>query len=217
MRDRLADLGFSGTVPVFPLPHLVFFPDAFLPLHVFEPRYRALVQACLDGTPEFGVALIERGSEVGGGDTRFDVACVARIVEAVSMPDGRWALGTVGARRIRVDEWLDDDPYPRADVTPWPDPPAGTAAAEAREPLLAATRRLLALSAELGEAVAPATVDVDEDPVLAVYQLAAIAPLGPLDRLSLLGAPGPDERAALLGRLLEEAVEVAEARLDGRA
>jgi uncharacterized protein len=201
---------------MFPLG-TVLLPGAYLSLHVFEPRYRALVQACLDGTPEFGVALIERGSEVGGGDTRFDVACVARIVEAVSMADGRWALGTVGARRIRVDEWLDDDPYPRADVTPWPDPPAGAAAAEAREPLLAATRRLLALSAELGEAVAPATVDVDEDPVLAIYQLAAIAPLGPLDRLSLLRAPGPDERAALLGRLLEEAVELAEARLDGRA
>jgi uncharacterized protein len=205
-----------ATLPMFPLG-TVLLPGAYLSLHVFEPRYRALVQACLDGTPEFGVALIERGSEVGGGDTRFDVACVARIVEAVSMPDGRWALGTIGARRIRVDEWLDDDPYPRADVTPWPDPPAGTAAAEAREPLLAATRRLLALSAELGEAVGPATADVDADPVLAIYQLAAIAPLGPLDRLSLLRAPGPDERAALLGRLLEEAVEVAEARLDGRA
>jgi len=123
----------------------------------------------------------------------------------------------VGARRIRVDQWLDDDPYPRAEVTPWPDPPAGPAANEAREPLLAATRRLLALSAELGEAVAPATVDVDEDPVLATYQLAAMAPLGPMDRLSLLRAPGPDERAELLGRLVEDAIELAEARLAGRA
>jgi len=201
---------------MFPLG-TVLLPGAYLSLHVFEPRYRALVETCLDGTPEFGVALIERGSEVGGGDSRFDVACVARIVEAVSMPDGRWALGTVGARRVRVDEWLDDDPYPLADVTPWPDPPAGPAAAEAREPLLAATRRLLALSAELGEAVAPATVDVDDDPVLATYQLASIAPLGPMDRLAVLSAPGPDERAALLARLLDEAVELAEARLSGQA
>jgi uncharacterized protein len=201
---------------MFPLG-TVLLPGAYLSLHVFEPRFRALVQACLDGTPEFGVALIERGSEVGGGDSRFDVGCVARIVEAVSLPDGRWALGTVGARRIRVTEWLEDDPYPRADVAPWPDPPAGPAAAEAREPLLAATRRLLALSAELGEAVAPATVDVDDDPVLAVYQLAAVAPLGPLDRLTLLRAEGPDERAELLGRLLDDAIELAEARLADRA
>src|SRR4051812_28599458 len=168
---------------MFPLG-TVLLPGAYLSLHVFEPRYRALVQACLDGTPEFGVALIERGSEVGGGDSRFDVGCVARIVEAVTLPDGRWAIGAVGARRIRVDAWLEEDPYPRAEVTPWPDPPAGPAAVDAREPLVAATRRLLALSSELGEAVARATIEVDEDPVLGVYQLAAIAPLGPLDRLS---------------------------------
>ena len=68
-----------------------------LPLHVFEPRYRALVEHCLAARrPEFGVVLIERGSEVGGGDTRFDVGTVARIVEASQFPDGRYALVTVG-------------------------------------------------------------------------------------------------------------------------
>ena len=102
-------------------------------------------------------------------------------------------------------------------MTPWPDPPPGPGAAEARGPLVAATRRLLALSAELGEPVAPATADVDEDPVLATYQLAALAPLGPMDRLALLRAADPDVRAALLGRLLDDAIEVAEARLAGRA
>src|SRR5829696_5584015 len=100
---------------MFPLG-TVLLPGAYLPLHVFEPRYRALVRDCLEGDGEFGVALIERGQEVGGGDSRFDVACVARIVEAGEMPDGRWALGTVGVRRARVEAWLPDDPYPRAEV-----------------------------------------------------------------------------------------------------
>jgi Lon protease-like protein len=81
---------------------------------------------------------------------------------------------------------------------------------------VASTRRLLALAAELGEAVSPATADVDDDPVLATYQLAALAPLGPMDRLSLLRAEGPDERAALLGNLLTDAIELAEARLSGQ-
>src|SRR5215210_7826858 len=105
---------------MFPLG-TVLFPGAYLSLHVFEPRYRALVQACLDGTPEFGVVLIERGSEVGGGDSRFDVGCVARIIEAGESPDGRWALGTVGTRRVRVREWLPEAPFPRADLEDWPD------------------------------------------------------------------------------------------------
>ncbi len=48
-------------------------PTEFMPLHVFEPRYRTLVEVCLAGEPEFGVVLIERGSEAGGGDIRFDI------------------------------------------------------------------------------------------------------------------------------------------------
>ncbi len=71
------------------------------------------------------MVLIERGSEVGGGDVRSDVGTVARIVEAQELPDGRWALLTVGARRLRVEPWLPDDPYPLADVDDWPDPEPG--------------------------------------------------------------------------------------------
>ena len=86
---------------MFPLG-TVLVPGAMLPLHVFEPRYRALVADCIAGEPEFGVVLIERGSEVGGGDARFDVGTRARIVQIAELPDGRYALSTVGLRRIRV-------------------------------------------------------------------------------------------------------------------
>ena len=59
---------------MFPLG-TVLFPTLILPLHVFEPRYRALVENCLAAPqPEFGVVLIERGSEVGGDDVRFGEA-----------------------------------------------------------------------------------------------------------------------------------------------
>jgi len=100
---------------MFPLGN-VLFPHAQLPLHVFEPRYRALAETCLAGDGEFGVVLIERGSEVGGGDTRFSIGTVARIVAAGRLPDGRYLLATEGTRRLRVREWLPDDPFPRAEV-----------------------------------------------------------------------------------------------------
>ena len=105
----------AKTMPMFPLGR-VLFPHEALPLHVFEPRYRDLVEACLAGDGEFGVVLIERGSEVGGGDSRFSVGTVAKIVEAGKLPDGRYLLATVGTRRLRVRRWLPDDPYPRAEV-----------------------------------------------------------------------------------------------------
>ena len=120
-------------MPMFPLGH-VLLPTVYLPLHVFEPRYRELVRVCLDGEHEFGVVLIARGSEVGGGDQRLAVGTVARIVEAAELPDGRWALGTIGTRRIRVREWLTDDPYPMADVEEWPEPDLAPAPAHRLRP-----------------------------------------------------------------------------------
>jgi Lon protease-like protein len=198
-------------MPMIPLGS-VLFPGMPLPLHVFEPRYRALVQHCLDGEPEFGVVLIERGSEVGGGDVRTRVGTVARIVEASRFDDGRWAIGAVGLRRVRVRDWLADDPFPRAEVEDWPDvdegvDPDGVAGATT------VFRRVLALAAELGAAVVPATVELADDPSVAVLQMAVGAPLGPADRQALLCAAGPAARLVLLHEQLDDQAELLGARL----
>src|SRR3954453_11666540 len=138
-------------LPMFPLG-TVLFPHAVLPLHIFEERYRALVETGLRGHGRFGVVLIERGYEGGGGDARFGVGTVARIVEAARTPDGRYLLATVGTDRFRVKKWLDDDPYPRAEIDVINDPkrPRDDAAARRTE-VQQLLGRVLALSAELGE------------------------------------------------------------------
>ena len=204
----------ADDVPMFPLG-TVLVPGAYLPLHVFEPRYRALVQACLAGTPEFGVALIERGSEVGGCDRRFSTGCVARIVEAVELEDGRYAIGAVGVRRIRILRWLPDAPYPRAEVEDWPDPEPGPEAPALVASVVPTFRRVLALAAEAGEAVPPATVELSDDPVAASHELSALAPIGPLDSLGLLAAPSVEARLRMLGELLDDAATVLASRLGG--
>ena len=104
---------------MFPLS-TVLFPGAGLPLHVFEARYRALMAECLAGDGEFGVVLITRGSEVGGGDQRVDVGTLARIEQAAETEDGRMLVIARGVRRIRVESWLADGPYPRAAVEDLP-------------------------------------------------------------------------------------------------
>lgn len=201
-------------LPMFPLG-TVLLPGMPLPLHVFEPRYQALVEVCMDGEPEFGVVLIERGSEVGGGDTRFDTACVARIVEAHPAGDGRWVIVTVGTDRIRVTRWLPDDPFPRAEVEDWPDGPAAPGWEHHRRRAEAALRRLLALLAEAGTAAPPATVEVPADPAAASFAMAALAPLGPLDRLRLLQAPEPGSRLQRLATMLDDAATVVANGLSG--
>jgi Lon protease-like protein len=190
---------------MFPLG-TVLLPGAVLPLHVFEPRYRALVTDCLAGEPEFGVVLIERGREVGGGDVRRDVGTVARIVEVAALPDGRSALVTVGTRRITVDAWLPDDPYPVAEVSDWPDAEDDVGAG-VLDDVLAHLRRVLALQTELGDPSPPVATEVADDPVLATYHASALAPLGPDDQYQLLAAPGPGARLAMLETFLAEAEE----------
>jgi Lon protease-like protein len=199
---------------MFPLG-TVLLPSVGLPLHVFEPRYRALVRDCLAGDHEFGVVLIARGSEVGGEDVRTDVGTVARITEAIELPDGRWALAAVGTRRLRVRSWLPDDPYPIADVEDWPDAALSPRCAGLAEEAHRMLRRALGLATEAGEVVAPATVELTDDPLLAGYQATAVAPLGPHDRQALLAAATPEARLEALTALLADAIEALQLRLGG--
>ena len=190
---------------MFPLGS-VLLPGAVLPLHVFEPRYRRLVHDCLDTTDhEFGVTMIERGSEVGGGDQRVRIGTVARMLQVAELDDGRFALVCVGTRRIRVNAWLPDDPYPLADVDDWPDDESDVGDLDGRFAEVAArVRRACALASELGDSVADAASEIGDDPLLASYHLAALAPVGPADSFRLLCADGPRARLDLLDEVLTD-------------
>jgi Lon protease-like protein len=190
---------------MFPLG-TVLLPGMVLPLHVFEERYRQLMHDCLAGDQEFGVALIERGSEVGGGDVRTDAGCVLRIVEAAMAEDGRWLCVGVGTRRIRVVRWLEDDPYPRAEVDDWPDPPDDLTVhqPDLLDEVVARLRRVLAWKAELGLAAAPVAVELSEDPVLATWQVVAASGVGPFDLYRVLITDGADARLRVVDELLRD-------------
>ncbi|MDQ4132347.1 MAG: LON peptidase substrate-binding domain-containing protein [Actinomycetota bacterium] len=200
---------------MFPL-NCVLFPGGLLRLHIFEPRYRALTRDCVAGDGQLGIVLIERGNEVGGGDTRFNVGTRARIIDAAEFTDGRWVLLLKGIERIRVQRWLPDDPYPLADVVTIEEGEPRPDAASLCRDVERSLRKALALKAELGEPAAPATVELDPDPRLAVDQAALAAPLGPADAQRLLETEGPDERLALLLEMLDDEVSVLAHRVSGQ-
>jgi Lon protease-like protein len=202
-------------LPMFPLG-TVLFPFAPLPLHVFEPRYRALIRHCLDNEPEFGVVLIERGSEVGGGDTRFGIGTIARIAQLAELPDGRSLLVAVGTRRIRVDSWLPDDPYPRALVVPFEDDDRtgdvpGTLVDDVRRVLL----RVTSLRSELGVPSPPddPAVPDHDDVARTSFELAARAHVNPLDAQRVLEQTSAHARLAMLHELLTDEATVLEHQL----
>jgi Lon protease-like protein len=191
---------------MFPLGS-VLLPGMVLPLHVFEPRYRQLMRD-LGPSGEFGVVMIERGHEVGGGDIRADLGAVAQIVESEELDDGRWLVVAVGTRRIRVVSWAPDDPYPVADVEDWPDAPEDVDL----RPVRLGLDRILALAERLGVDVVDA--DLSPSPVEAIYQAAIMAPLGPVDRLRLLACDGVAARADLLVQQLADLEDVLRFQLD---
>ena len=197
---------------MFPLGRVLFRGES-LPLHVFEPRYRELVHHCLAGDRRFGVVLIMRGTEVGidADQQRSNVGTLAEIVAAEQLDDGRWMLATDGMERLRVRRWLPDDPYPRALVEPWIEPPV--TAADVDGPLGAATAAFDRIVAHLhaahtgdsaGEVPTLRLDQLSGDPLRAAYQLCAMAPVGELDRQRLLAADGTAERLTLLSELLDD-------------
>jgi Lon protease-like protein len=102
-------------LPMFPLSTVIF-PHQRLPLHVFEPRFRRLVDDVHAGDGRFGICLIARGSEVGGGDERVALGTLVELRAVFPFSDGRSMLVVDGRERIRVRRWLDESPYPRAEV-----------------------------------------------------------------------------------------------------
>lgn len=206
--------GLTTDTPMFPLG-TVLLPGMGLPLTVFEPRYLRMMDHVMRSDRQFGVTMIERGSEVGGNDVRASVGCFADVVHAEQFGDGRWQMLVVGTARIRVERWYPDDPYPRATVQRWPDTPETEADGQLElAPLLAAARRVIALAVELG---APGTpmVEFVGDLTEITYQVATVAPIGVLDRYRVLCAPGLTERVQILADAIAEQELLLHARLGG--
>jgi len=192
---------------MFPLGS-VLFPGMPLPLRVFEPRYVAMLSSVLGETErEFGVVLIERGSEVGGGDVRFGVGTVARIT-SMEITEGSIVLLATGAARFEVVRWLADDPFPRAQVRELGalelDAPTVSALAAAE----ALVRATIARASEFVELIWSADVGLSDKSAERIWQVAGIAPLGSLDQFALLRSRTATE---LLARLVVE-TQAADAR-----
>ncbi len=185
---------------MFPLGS-VLFPHTPLVLRIFEPRYLTMLGRLLDeDDPRFGVVLIERGHEAGGGDQRSGVGTMARVVQ-VQVGEDDLQLLAVGGERVTVDRWLEDDPHPLADLTQLPPLIWDDALTPLRTETERTVRRVLARAAEYGDTRWDANVELSDDPIESAWQLAAIAPLGDFDRQALL-------RSTTTGGLLRETIDL---------
>ncbi len=199
-------------LPMFPLGS-VLFPSMPLTLRIFEERYLKLLGDLMSSdTPEFGVVLVSRGSEVGGGEQRMTIGTVASVTE-IGTTDEFLGLESFGSRRFRVNDWLPDDPYPIADIEFIPDLIWEDSLMPARVHLESQVRTLLSLASEFGELVFGADIDLSDDPMSAAWQLAGILPIGELDRFDLLSSQSAEELLAQAYSIATTGIETVRAML----
>ncbi len=195
---RLERVPTSVSLPLFPLG-LVLYPGVMLPLHIFEDRYRRLVQELLelpDGERRFGVVAIKAGREVGtdGVTALHEVGCTAELRYAEAYQDGRFDIIATGMTRFRLLEVDDSEPM-RARVELLPNP-----ATEQAQPLanrvrrsFTAYRQALLDAQGVQEATDNAAPELPSDPTEVAFLVAAAMILDLTDKQQLLAAATVDD------------------------
>jgi Lon protease-like protein len=194
-------------LPLFPLPTVVLFPGMLLPLHVFEPRYRALVGDVMATDRRLGMVLLRPGWGLTyeGNPPMYDVACSSEIVHSVPLNDGRYIIALRGLERVRI---VDEDyarPYRRANIEFIPDARMNDEDRQAVD----------ALRQTLMGSVPGTSASADMGREEFIHTLAQELNLTPIEKQALLESPSLRARAQMLVELLE--MKQAESRLPGDA
>jgi len=98
-------------IPLFPLPNLVLFPNIVVPLHIFEDRYKTMINHCVDHSEVFGLVLLRSGAEEENEQTIHRVGLSARIVEVERLEEGRMNILCEGESRFRIHRFTQQVPY----------------------------------------------------------------------------------------------------------
>ena len=190
-------------LPLFPLPNVVLFPGVFLPLHIFEPRYRVMTEDALAGDRMIGMALLKPGfeAEYEGRPPIYSVGCAGLITHAERLTDGRFNIVLQGVERFRVREEDDSRPYRVGVVEQLGGDTISGPGTDALHSLRERIEHLLVplvehVGSELN--VPPTMSDAD-----VVHALAQYLDLAPIEKQALLECDTLLTRAAALADLLE--------------
>ena len=203
-------------IPIFPLPNAVLFPNVFLPLHIFESRYREMVGDALAGDRIIGMVLLQPGyeSDYAGRPPVYEVGCAGVITHAERLADGRFNIVLRGIEKFRITAEDESKPYRLAHVEPMPEP----SDEEERTAIRKQRQRLEALLAAAVERAGsepkfpPAVPDDD-----LVNALSQYLELDPIERQALLEQPGVLKRCRALINLLEMKTHAPRGTWDGRS
>jgi Lon protease-like protein len=197
----------SHEIPLFPLG-TVLFPGMSLPLHIFEERYKLMIQRCIDKQQAFGVVMIREGHEVGPGAVISDVGTTATITHAEKLPDGRLNIATLGHRRFKVLSVRTDEPYLVGTVEDFPlqntEHPLNQKIAARLGPLLT---DYLQIFASLGN-VEFEIDSLPDSPLMLAYMVAIIMRTPMKDKQELLTIPNLPSMLRMEYRMLHRESQI---------
>jgi len=183
--------------PIFPLPNVVLFPGTYLPLHIFEPRYRAMTEAALAGDEVIGMILLRAEADAMAARAPvFAVGCAGRMVEHQQLGDGRFNILLLGQSRFRVVEERTGEPYRLAVVEELPDSVGDEASLDGLR------GRLLAALSRVSDSSVVARLDAGVPHAMLVNGLSQGLDLPAVERLSLLDCDTLEARARRLVEIL---------------
>jgi uncharacterized protein len=194
-----------ATIPLFPLPDVVLFPNVFLPLHVFEARYRQLVHQALAADRMIGMVLLKPGfeEEYAGMPPIYGVGCAGSITHVERLADGRFNIVLKGVEKFRIER--EESPggtvlYREAHIEMVPEPIGDSDRNLLQQQRVELESKLAPLFSAARAASRLPEIMSDEDLVNALAQYLA---LEPVEKQALLELPGPVHRARVLLELLE--------------
>jgi uncharacterized protein len=192
------------TIPIFPLEDVMLFPDMSVPLHIFEPRYKAMIADALKGNRIIGMVLLRPGYEKDyeRSPSVFLIGCAGVINEVEQLPNGEYNIVLGALTKYRITREEPSRPYRIAHVTAIDD-----AVADADRPALRARRqRLEALIKESGGRTGVAAVPPNLSDERLVNGISQLSHIDELDRERLLEASNPLARADVLIAVLEKSI-----------
>jgi ATP-dependent Lon protease len=193
-------------IPLFPLPKLVLFPRVLVPLHIFEERYKLMINSCIDSEAVFGIVLLRSGAETESEDTIHRVGVTARIVQVERLENGRLNILTEGEDRFRIRRFTSQEPYWKVFVDFLEDNESHPSIEVLQEEVSELYRKVAELGAKIDSTEEPETA-LPESPTDLSYMISYILDIDPEAKQKLLELTSAAERLRSLVPYLNESIE----------
>ena len=202
-------------IPLFPLPNLVLFPHVVVPLHIFEERYKLMVNGCIDRDEPFGIVLLRAGAETESEETIHRVGVTARIIQVERLENGRLNILCEGENRFKVRRFLQQEPYWRGSVDFFEDDDNHPTVDSLYEEVAALYRKVVELGTSVNSGEESDT-PLPESPSDLSYMVSYVLDIDSEAKQKLLEMTSTAERLRVLVHHLDETIQKLEQQIAQR-